>query len=123
MANFSIKVNLLKLTGAFLINFKGNTTTKRCVVIPIDDSNLFLGEKGLYLDLSALELNEPKYQESHCIKQSLPQEVFEKMSEEERKATPIIGGMRVMEKKQTAIAIDTTYDASAAVEDPTDLPF
>lgn len=123
MANFSIKVNLLKLTGAFLTNFKGNTTTKRCVVIPIDDSNLFLGEKGLYLDLSALELNEPKYQESHCIKQSLPQEVFEKMSEEERKATPIVGGMRVMEKKQTAIAIDTTYDASAAVDDPADLPF
>ena len=49
MANFSIKVNLLKLTGAFLTNFKGNTTTKRCVVIPIDDSNLFLGEKDCTL--------------------------------------------------------------------------
>ena len=45
------------------------------------------------------------------------------MSEKERKETPIIGGMRVIEKKQTAIAIDTTYDASAAVDDPADLPF
>ena len=46
MGNFSIKEDLLKLKGAFITNFKGRTETKRCLVIPVDDSGLYVGEKG-----------------------------------------------------------------------------
>ena len=53
MANFSIKADLLKVKGAFVTNLKGKASTKRCLVIPIDESGLFLGEKGCYLNLTA----------------------------------------------------------------------
>ena len=31
MANFGIRIDLLKLKGAFLRNIKGKTSTKRCL--------------------------------------------------------------------------------------------
>lgn len=37
-------LNLRGLNGAFITNIKGNTATKRCVCIPIDDN--FIVEKG-----------------------------------------------------------------------------
>lgn len=43
MANFSIKANLLKIKGAFVTNLKGKTATRRCLVIDIDESGMFLG--------------------------------------------------------------------------------
>ena len=45
MSNFGIKIDLLKLKNSFVTNIKGKTATKRCLVIPIDDSGVFLGEK------------------------------------------------------------------------------
>ena len=71
MGNFSIKEDLLKLKGAFITNFKGRTETKRCLVIPVDDSGLYVGEKGVYLNLTAIEMENPQFKETHCIKQSL----------------------------------------------------
>lgn len=48
MGNYSIKANLLKIKGAFVTNLKGKTATRRCLVIDIDESGMFLGEKGLH---------------------------------------------------------------------------
>lgn len=62
MQNFGIKIDLQKLRNAFLRVFKGKTATKRCIVIPIDDNPaIFLGEKGCYLNLTAIELVNPQY--------------------------------------------------------------
>lgn len=80
MGNFSIKEDLLKLKGAFITNFKGRTETKRCLVIPVDDSGLYVGEKGVYLNLTAIEMENPQYKETHCIKQSLDKEIYEEAS-------------------------------------------
>ena len=99
MGNFSIKEDLLKLKGAFITNFKGRTETKRCLVIPVDDSGLYVGEKGVYLNLTAIEMENPQYKETHCIKQSLDKEIYEALSEEQRQSLPIIGGMRPLVKK------------------------
>ena len=45
--NFGIKIDLLKLKGAFMRNLKGQTATKRCLIIPVDECDgIFLGEKG-----------------------------------------------------------------------------
>ena len=38
MPNFNIRLDLLRLQGAFTRNLKGKTTTKRCLIIPIDDN-------------------------------------------------------------------------------------
>ncbi len=124
MANFSIKLDLLKVAGAFLTNFKGRTQTKRCLVIPIDDSGMYLGQKGLYLDLTAIELREPQYQDTHCIKQSLPKEVFEQLTDEQKQQLPILGGLRPIERKQEQMNIGNTYDAATAGENGyEDVPF
>lgn len=124
MANFSIKLDLLKVAGAFLTNFKGRTQTKRCLVIPFDDSGMYLGQKGLYLDLTAIELREPQYQDTHCIKQSLPKEVFEQLTDEQKQQLPILGGLRPIERKQEQMNIGNTYDAATAGENGyEDVPF
>ena len=124
MGNFSIKEDLLKLKGAFITNFKGRTETKRCLVIPVDDSGLYVGEKGVNLNLTAIEMENPQYKETHCIKQSLDKEIYEALSEEQRQSLPIIGGMRPLVKKATPqMNVGSTFDGAQAVKNTDDLPF
>lgn len=123
MANYSIKTDLLKVKGAFVTNLKGKTSTKRCLVIPIDESGLFLGEKGVYLNLTALEMREARYGDTHCVKVSLPKEQYEKMSEEERKGTAILGGMHAIESQAAQMPVRGELDSSTVVENEDDLPF
>ena len=120
MSNFSIKVNLLKVKSAFLTNIKGAQETKRCLVIPFDSTDLYEGEKGIYLDLAAFEMREPKHAETHLIKVSLKKEIYEKMTEEERNAQPIIGGMKPFIAAKAEV--NTTAEAVAGGEGD-DLPF
>lgn len=124
MGNFSIKEDLLKLKGAFITNFKGRTETKRCLVIPVDDSGLYVGEKGVYLNLTAIEMENPQFKETHCIKQSLDKEIYEALSEGQRQALPIIGGMKPLVKKTAPqMNVGSTFDGAQAVENTDDLPF
>lgn len=124
MQNFSIKEDLLKLNGAFITNFKGRTTTKRCLVIPVDDSGLYVGEKGVYLNLTAIQMENPKFSETHCLKQSLDKEVYEAMTEEQKQSLPIIGGMKPLEKKPAPqMNVNSTFDGAQSVENEDDLPF
>ena len=90
MANFNVKTNLLALKGAFMANVKN----KKSIIIPVKDAHLFLGEKGCYLDTTAIALNTPKYEDTHYVRQSFSKEVYESMSKEEKDALPIIGNMR-----------------------------
>ena len=44
MANYGIKIDLLKLKGAFMRNLQGESATKKCIIIPVDDCDgMFLG--------------------------------------------------------------------------------
>jgi len=124
MSNFSIKHDLLRLKGAFVTNLKGKTgTVKKCLIIPVEDAGLYLGEKGCYLNTTAIELREPKFSDTHCIKPDLAKELRESMSEEERKAVPILGGMHPIEKQQQQMSVTGMIDAVMAVEDEDELPF
>jgi len=68
-----------------------------CVVIPIEANHLFRGEQGIYLDLIAFEskTKNEKIKDTHLVKQSLPKEVLEAMTDEEKKTQPILGNLRV----------------------------
>ena len=123
MANFTIKADLLKLRGAFMMNLKGKTATKRCLVIPVDDAGVFVGEKGVYLNLVANEMQEPKYGDTHFVKVSLDKDAYNALSEEERKNIPILGGMRELQQQARAMQVTQAVDAAAAVDNPDDLPF
>lgn len=82
------------------MQIQGRTGVLRCLVIPVEDNNIFVTTdennhpKAAYIDLTAWELKNPKYDETHMIKQSLPKEVREKMTDEEKKAIPILGGLK-----------------------------
>lgn len=124
MANYGIRIDLLKLQGAFMRNLKGTTATKKCIIIPVDDSDaIFLGEKGCYLNMTAVELKEPQYNDTHCIKGDIPKEKREAMSEEERRAQPIIGGMRPIEVKQQQMPVNGTLGQDNFADNDDDLPF
>lgn len=120
MANFSIKTDLLRLAGAFVTNLKGKTATKQCLVIPVEDAALFVGKNGVYLNLTAIEMREARYGDTHCVKQSLDKERYDALSEDERKALPILGGMHELESKTTAVEVKTTEVSDADIDD---LPF
>ena len=105
--NQSIKLDLLKLKGAAVVNLKGKTATKRCLVIPIEDAQLFLGQKGCYLNLTAIEMQNSQYGDT----------VYDAMTEEERNAQPIIGSVKPLIKQAPAI------EASNIVANEDDLPF
>lgn len=117
MANYSIRVDLKKLQGATVVNLKGKEATKTCLVIPIEGSGLFLGEKGCYLNLSAFQLQAAQYGETHCVKVQHDKAVFDAMTEEQRRAQPIIGGLHEIVPKTP------TVTATAEVADDEDLPF
>ena len=96
MSNISIKINLRQLKSA-VRTMKGASGDIECVVIPIAANHLIVGEKGIYLDMQAYELKEKKAdrKDTHLVKQGFPKEVFDAMTEEEKKTTPIIGNLVV----------------------------
>lgn len=94
MANYSIKADLLKVKGAFVKDLKGRTgAVKRCLIIPIEDSGMFLGEKGCYLNMTAIEMREARYNDTHCVKVSLPKEQYDAMTEEERRTAHLFSAV------------------------------
>jgi hypothetical protein len=119
MSNFNINLNLRALKGAFVYDFKGKTATKQCLVIPISDNDLFVGEKGgVYLNLSAWESRNLRDGKTHLVKQSFSKDVREAMTEEERRGIPILGDAKPFE---TASA--TVKSEGVMAVDDDDLPF
>lgn len=126
MENLSIKIDLAKLNGAFIKEIAGRTETKNCLVIPINDASLFQGQKGIYLDLLAREMKDSRYGDTHIVKQNLPKEKYQALTEDERRNQPILGSAKVMSGYG-----DSTPGASNATRQPSipsnqqtdDLPF
>lgn len=128
MTDFNGKLNLLKLKRAGIMQIQGRTGVLRCLVIPVEDNNIFVTTdennhpKAAYIDLTAWELKNPKYDETHMIKQSLPKEVCEKMTDEEKKAIPILGGLKpvIFESQNAASSCAAPI---AQTQNSDDLPF
>lgn len=124
MPNYGIKIDLLKLKGAFMRNLQGKSATKKCIIIPVDDCDgMFLGEKGCYLNMTAIEMQNPQYTDTHCIKPDIPKEQREAMTDEQRNAIPIIGGLHAIERQPQQMSVSTTIGADAFAPDDEDLPF
>jgi hypothetical protein len=60
-----------EIAGGFRDKPQRKTETKRCLIIPVDESGLFVGEKGVYLNMTAIEMENPKFSETHCVKSHL----------------------------------------------------
>ena len=96
MSNISGKLNLLQLHAVKKM-MPGQLGPVECLIIPIQKNNLFVGDKGVYLDLIAFEVENKKSdsKDTHLIKQSLSKEVREKMTSEQLNAMPILGNLQV----------------------------
>lgn len=93
MANISIKINMAQLKH-IQREYTGKSGDKvMCLVIPIAENKMFVGEKGVYLDLTAIEIKNKTgdSKDTHLIKQNFGKEVYEAMYEEERNSYPILG--------------------------------
>jgi len=122
MSNISVKINLRQLKSA-IRTMKGANGDIECVVIPIAANHLVKGEKGVYLDMTGFELKEKKAdrKDTHIVKQTLPKEVFDAMSDEEKQKTPIIGNMIVWGYQEPAPVNVEVGDITEGTDG--DLPF
>lgn len=97
IGNLKLKINLAGLKHVVRKEKRKDGSEVECIIIPIEQNHLFRGkEGGMYLDLTAIESTSPPkegFKDTHFIKQSLPKEVYEKLTEEERKQTPILGNL------------------------------
>lgn len=120
MARISTKINLRQLKSIVKPMKRKDGSMVDCLVIPIKPNQLYQSEKAVYLDLIGFEFqnNIDDSKDTHLVKQSLPKEVFEKMTDEDKKKMPILGNHIVWGRQepepQTA---DVTDDS------PDDLPF
>lgn len=90
--NISTKLNLAGLKHT-VQKMKGANGEVEVLIIPIDANHLYRGEKGMYLDLTHIELKNPREgsKDTHLVKQSLPKDVYSGMSDDDKKSQPIIG--------------------------------
>jgi len=117
------KINLAMFKHAIQTKKKKNGEEVECIVIPIVDNNLFKSDNGnVYLDLIAFDSVKTEYKQTHLVKQSLPKEIREAMSEEERKSQPIIGNLNanMTPSEQQPNTIEPEHGFN---EDEDDLPF
>ena len=114
MSILNIRIDLKKLKNAAVANITGKTATKACLIIPIEDAGLYLGEKGCYLNMSAFETQNSQYGDTHFVKQNIDKEVFATMTDEERKAMPILGSIKPVEPRTqlptTTVTVENSYD-------------
>lgn len=119
MSTISIKLNLRQLKHVITKTKKGT----KCLLIPISENDLFEGEKGIYLDITAWELktkNDGK--DTHILKQSFLKEKYESMSKEEKESLPIFGAAKVW-NGQNEPAPQIISSENLEIENSEDLPF
>lgn len=122
MENYNISLNLLKLHAA-VMGVKGKDgSVKQCVVIPIEDNDLYAsvresGETSVYLSLSMWQTSQTgKYGDSHYIKQHHSKQWRDANPEVQ---TAIIGNAKpIAAFKNLNAPVVETVDVS-----PDDLPF
>lgn len=92
MITLNLNLGNLKST---IRTLKGKSGDVECIIIPINENNLFKGQKGVYLKVVAFELKEKKdgRKDTHLLKQSFTVEEIEKMTEEQKNAIPLLGGL------------------------------
>lgn len=95
--NYKISINLSKIEGAFISEIKGETCTKKCICIPLENDCLFEGKNGVYLSAVAINKSD-NYGNSHCVKPDMPFEKYKTLTKEEQNAISFVGNMKELVK-------------------------
>jgi hypothetical protein len=114
------KLNLLNLHAVKRFE-KGVAGPVECLIIPIEKNKLFVGEKGVYLDIVAFEIKDKKddSKDDYLIKQSFSKDERAKMSEEQLRSVPILGSLRTSFAPEEKPPISST----TTMQPESDLPF
>lgn len=123
------KINLAALPSHKIVKVNVGGEPVDAILIPIAKNNLFLSDKGnVFMDLVLFENKEPLKDkdgliiQTHMIKQSLPKDVREKQTKEEKMNQPIIGSACIIgnfvRDEKPAI-----QDEDVSVPEEDDLPF
>ena len=131
MENFQAKLNLLKFNKAFTMTIRGKEAVKQCVCIPIEDNYLFVSadehlKATIYADINVnpYENGKSQYGDTHYLRLSVPKEVRDKMTEEQKKAIPFLGNMKPSPLQQAQSAEPPVNGAYAIPEEELgDMPF
>lgn len=120
MENLNIKINLSKLNGVVKIHSEKKNADY--IAIPIKENFLYQGVKGTYLNLTAFQQKEEKFGDSHYIKNQIPSDVYNKMTDEEKKNQCILGSCKpfILEDKSIQKANNQDF---ISLDDEEDLPF
>lgn len=126
MSNISMKVNLTQLKHVKR-TLKGESGDVECLIIPIKENDLFVGEKNISINLSAFKIKEKKTDSkaTHIVKQQLSKELYDLLSTEEKRSLPILGDAVYWGFVEPSPAGSTTVNESSGFADsePDDLPF
>jgi len=128
MSTLTSSIKLNKLKKVAVAKIKGKKESLECVIIPVKENHIFVDKKQglIVLDLQHNEVNN-EYG-SHIVKQNFPKEVWNAMSEEERKEIPILGNTKTWpaasEKEEEPEEVeDTSDEGGIPMDDDDDLPF
>lgn len=125
MNNISVNLNLQKLTSVVMKMKSKSGQMIDCLIIPIAQNHLVLGEKGVYIDLQCFELKEqkPNQKDTHLVKQAVPKIVYDNMSEDERRAMPILGNAILWKDVNNSDIGGGINTGANPLEEGDDLPF
>ena len=130
--NLNVSINLLKMKAAVMgIKSPKTGVTKKCVIIPVDDNDLYSkvadnGKVSVYLNLTCWENENSQFGDTHMVKQSHSKEWNEAHTDEDRRNEPILGNARpVVEKDINSVNVPTAEVEAAPFEGEgaDDLPF
>ena len=116
MSNYNFKLDLSKFEGFGKVTLTGKSgQAKRCVVLPIEDNQIFEGEKGTYIDLVCFETPNSEYG-SHMVTLSKTKEEQEREKQTgERVRKPIVGNLKPFGNK-AAEEEEYTYSGQQAAQ-------
>lgn len=85
----TVSVYLNRLTNATLQDFNG----KKCMVIPIEDNNIYISDKGtVMLSMFMEKLNTPNdYGKTHFLRRKVTKAELSSMTVEQKNKLPILG--------------------------------
>lgn len=116
MANYNFKLDLSKFEGFGTVTLTGKSgTPKKCVVIPVDDNHIFLGDKGTYLDLVCFETPNLEYGSHMVTLSKTKEEQKHEKQTGERIRKPIVGNLKPFGNK-AAEEEEYTYGGQQAAQ-------
>jgi hypothetical protein len=121
----TLKLNLTALKHGLV---KGKTEGEEILCIPIKLNQLYKSEKGnVYFDIVGFEFedkSDKQYKDTHLLKQSFSKEALAAMTDEQKKAMPIIGNARVNSgQAQHVESAPNSVTGGAVANGVNDLPF